>query len=211
MLASLEFRLEIPGPGFGHLGPVPLSFGSGPLGFGPGFGLLTGFPLGVGPVPLSVDLGFSLLAGFLLRVGPVPLVSEPGDVPSGGRVIPAELSIFPAQVQVQRLAVSLVSPVVNPFDGDRLVNAVNQPVAGQGRPVMPPAGVVEAPVFRDAQGGIAIPLFGDVPSPSGARGDFQDEVRGLALLLDDVAVRSLPPSGSTLKAMSRSGWNSPWR
>ena len=105
----------------------------------------------------------SLNAGFLLGVGPVPLVSEPGYVPSGGRVVPAESAILPSEVQVQDRAVALVSPVVNPFYGDGLVDPVNQPVAGQGRPVVPAPRVVKTPVFRDAQGGVAIPLYGDFP------------------------------------------------
>ena len=101
---------------------------------------------------------------------------------------PAESAILPSEVQVQDRAVALVSPVVNPFDGDGLVGAVNRPVAGQGRAVVPAPGVVKAPVFRDAQGGVAIPLYGDVPPAGGGRGDFQNEVRGLALLRGDVAV-----------------------
>ena len=132
--------------------------------------------------------GFGMNAGFLLRVGPVPLVSEPGYVPSGGRVVPAESAILPSEVQVQDRAVALVSPVVNPFDGDGLVDAVNQPVAGQGCAVAPAPRVVKAPVFRDVQGSVAIPLYGDVPASGAGRGDFQDEVRGLALLRGDVAV-----------------------
>ena len=70
---------------------------------------------------------------------------------------------------------------------------------------MPAPGVVKAPVFRDAQGGVAIPLYGDVPESGAGRGDFQDEVRGLALLRGDVAVAVAAGLGSTLKAMSRSG------
>ena len=153
MLAFLDLRLELPGPGFG------------------------------------------LNAGFLLGVGAVPLVPEPGYVPSGGRVVPAESAILPSEVQVQDRAVALVSPVVNPFNGDGLVGAVNQPVAGQGSAVVPAPGVVKAPVFRDAQGGVAIPLYGDVPESGAGRGDFQDEVRGLALLRGDVAVAVAARSG----------------
>ena len=167
LLASPEFRLELPGPGFG---------------------LNAGFLLGVGAVLLSFGSGFGLNAGFLFGVGAVPLVSEPGYVPSGGRVVPAESGILPPEVQVQDRAVALVSPVVNPFNGDGLVGAVNQPVPGQGSAVVPAPGVVKAPVFRDAQGGVAIPLYGDVPASGAGRGDFQDEVRGLALLRGDVAV-----------------------
>ena len=118
---------------------------------------------GPGPGLRSSASSSGLNAGFLLRVGAVPLVSEPGYVPSGGRVVPAESAILPPEVQVQDRAVALVSPVVNPFNGDGLVGAVNQPVAGQGRPVVLAPRVVKAPVFRDAQGGVAIPLYGDVP------------------------------------------------
>ena len=156
-----------------------LARGFGP--FSPGFGLLAGFSLRCGE-------GFGLLAGLVLTVGSVPLVSEPGDVPSGGRVVPAELGVLPAEVQVQNRAVALMGTVVDPFDGDGLVQAFNEPVPGQGGAVVPAPGVVKAPVFRDAQGGVAIPLFDDVPAAGGGRGNFQNEVRGLALLLDDVAV-----------------------
>ena len=106
MLASLELRLELPGSGFCPLGP--------------GFGLNAGFLL-------NTHLGFGL-------VGAVPLVPEPGYVPSGGRVVPAQPAILPSEVQVQDRAVALVSPVVNPFNGDWLVDAVNQSVPGQGAP-----------------------------------------------------------------------------
>ena len=124
MLAFPELRLELPGLGFGlnagfllRVGAVLLGVGAVPLSFGSGFGLSAGFLL-------NTHLGFGL-------VGAVPLVSEPGYVPSGGRVVPAESAILPSEVQVQDRAVALVSPVVNPFYGDGLVGAVNQPVPGR--------------------------------------------------------------------------------
>ena len=44
---------------------------------------------------------------------------EPGDVQSGGRVVPAEPVILPAEVQVKDRAIALVGPVVNPFNTSR--------------------------------------------------------------------------------------------
>ena len=56
------------------------------------------------------------------------------------------------------------------------------------------AGIVEPPVLRDAQGSVPLPLDGNVAAAGVARPDFKHEVRGLALLGDDIAV-ALPGGG----------------
>ena len=64
----------------------------------PCFGSGAGFVL----VP---EGGFGSGAGFAL-------VPECGNVPSGGRVVPSQTALLPAQDQVQNLAVSLQDPVL---------------------------------------------------------------------------------------------------
>ena len=50
---------------------------------------------------------FDLNMSFRLTISPVALVVVGKDVPTGCRVAPAQLPAFPAQMQVQRLAVAL--------------------------------------------------------------------------------------------------------
>ena len=73
-------------------------------------------------------------------------VVQRGDVLTGIGVIPAQLTVFPTEVQVEDLAVSLQAAVGALFDGDGLVLAVDQSVAGEAGAVEL-SRLVEAPVF----------------------------------------------------------------
>ena len=85
---------------------------------------------------LRAELG-DISADFGAQAG-LPLVAEGGDAASGGRVVSAQIAVFPAKVQVEDRAVSLVGPAVKLFYWDGLVDAIHQPVASQGRTVEPP-------------------------------------------------------------------------
>ena len=138
---------------------------------------------------LGLDAGLTL--GLLLLfggVGAVAFILERGYVTPGGRVVPAQVFLLPAEDDVQDWAVALVGLVVNLVDSDGLVNAVDQPVAGQGDAVKGAAGDVKPPVLRDAQGRVAVPLHRNVAAAGSARGAFQHEVGRFAQVGDDVAV-----------------------
>ena len=62
------------------------------------------------------------------------------------------------------------------------------------------AGVVEAPVFLHSVAGIAVAFDGVIPPAGAARGYFQDEIRGLAYLVDYVAVAFRDPAGIDIES-----------
>ena len=122
---------------------------------------------------------------FVLGAGALVLIGEDG-LARGG-VVPEQLSVHPAEVEVQDRAVALQAAVGELRDGDGFVAAVRQPVAGQAGAVVLTR-LVEAPVFRDAEGGVGDALVHGIAASGGAGGDLEDEVRWFALLGDDVAV-----------------------
>ena len=67
------------------------------------------------------------------------------------------------------------------------------------------AGVVETPVFFDAEVGVALAFVGVVVFGGGFGGYFQDEFGGLADFVDYVAVAGFDGAGSTPKATITSG------
>ena len=112
-------------------GGAGLGFGSSGLGFG------------------SSGLGFALSRHYLWEVGQVALPH---------RVIPAQFFVLPAQVQVQDIAVPPVMPFSRPVDGDGLIHAVYQAVAGDVSLVVTAAGGVKPPVFGNPHPGVVPPL-----------------------------------------------------
>ena len=72
-------------------------------------------------------------------------------------VDPVELPVTPFEDEVQDGAVASEGPVGEGLDDDGTVATVRQPVAGQLRQVVF-SGLVEAPVLRDAQGGVVVRL-----------------------------------------------------
>ena len=102
------------------------------------------------------------LGGVAFRFGLDPVgsfVLEPGDVQPGFGVDPEQFAPLPAQVEVEGGAVPLVSVAVDLLDGDGLIGPVDQPFPGKRNKVVVAAGVVEAPVFGDAEGGVAGPAL----------------------------------------------------
>ena len=61
----------------------------------------------------------------LCCIGSVLCIVQRGDVLTGVRVIPAKLTVFPTEVQVENFAVSLQTAFGELFDGDGLVLAVD--------------------------------------------------------------------------------------
>ena len=84
------------------------------------------------------------------------------NVTSGGGVVPAQLALFPSQVQVEDGAVALVGLIAGRFNHDGLVDSFDEPVSCQGRAVVLAPGGVESPVLGDSQGSVAVSLFGDI-------------------------------------------------
>ena len=101
--------------------------------------------------------------------------------------MPLQLPFLPAQVQLQHLAVALQTAVGTRHDFNRLVAVPHQSIAGQPHTVALTR-LVEAPVFRDAQGRIGGRLLLDIGPAGGGRGHLQHEVGRLALLGDYVGV-----------------------
>ena len=69
-----------------------------------------------------------------------------------------------------------------------LVRTANQQVTRQRLIVEPAAGVVEPPIFADAESSVHAGFDGVVPPASGSRGYFQRELRRLAHQINLVAV-----------------------
>ena len=88
-------------------------------------------------------------------------------MPAGVGVIPAQLAIGPAQVEVEDGAVALEAAVGECLDGQRFILAADEAVAGEASAVEL-SGFVEAPVFLDAQGGVGNALVNCVPASGGA-------------------------------------------
>ena len=105
------------------------------------------------------------------------------------RVVPAQFSVLPAQIQVQSIAVAPVPISVGLVNGNRLVFSVDQAVAGQPRPVVTPAGGVKPPVFRHTVGGVAVAFVSDVVAGGMDGCYFQHEIRRLFPFRDGIAPR----------------------
>ena len=148
------------------------------------------------------DAGFGANAGFSLRVNAgfggialgfggaelLILFLEVGQVALSQGVIQAEFAVFPAEVEVQGVAVPPVMPIIRAVYFDGLVLIAHQPVASQMDAVPVAARRVEPPVFGDAHTGIVPALFVLINLAGAIRSHFQHEVRRLALLRDEVAV-----------------------
>ena len=105
--------------------------------------------------------------------------------------MPAQHTVFPAQVQVQHCAAAPVHPLARLDYGYGLILPVGQPVAGQRGGVEAAAGGVKPPVFGDAKLGVAAALA-VIVVVGGAEGrHFQDEIGQLALAVD-----AIPPLGA---------------
>ena len=110
-------------------------------------------------VAKPVDFLFQFLDSGLGTVGPVAfalvLVGQNGS--AVGRVVPDQLAVLPARIEVQRGAVTLQAVVGELYDENGFVATLHQPFAGQlGALVL--AGFVEPPVFGDAQGSAVVPF-----------------------------------------------------
>ena len=113
------------------------------------------------------DPGLGCQPGLLFGQPGFPLLLEGGYFPPCPWVAPTEFSVFPPDQETQRGAVALQDSVLNLLDGDWLVLAVHKPVPGQPAPVEV-AGLVEPPIFRDAQrrvSGRFVPGVGFAGSP----------------------------------------------
>ena len=133
-------------------------------------------------LPLRLLASFRFLsASFCLQpalaffLGDALHLGQVHDGPARLEVVPLQPSVLPAQVQFQHLAVALQAAVGPLRNLDRLVAVAHQPIAGQPHAVVL-AGLVEAPVLGDAQGGIVGRLVADIDAAGGAGGDLQDEV-----------------------------------
>ena len=133
------------------------------------------------------------------------------DVTLRYRVIPAQLAEFPAQVQVQGIAVAPIPVIVHLYNAYGLVFTVHQPVACQGSRVVVAAGGVKAPVLRHAKSGVSLRLVFVVVGGGALRGDLQDEIRWLPLSSKAKHRRAMAASRSTSKAIRRSGYSCPVR
>ena len=94
---------------------------------------------------------------------------------------------LPPHQQTQRGAVALQDSVLDLLDGDWLVLAVHKPVPGQPAPVEA-AGLVEPPIFRDAQRRVSGRFVFNIVLAGSLRGYLHYQVRRLALPGYDVAV-----------------------
>ena len=108
-------------------------------------------PLSSGPETVQLRLQFPdpplcLQSSLPFRLGDALHCGQVHDGPAGLGVVPLQLSPLPAQVQLQHFAVALQTAVGQLHNFDRLV-AVSDPPRAVAR-----AGLVEAPVLRDAQG-----------------------------------------------------------
>ena len=109
-----------------------------------------------------------LCLGLLGCESSFPLPLEGGNFLTRLRVVPPELTVLPPDQQAQHGAVALQDAFLELFDGDGLVPPFRQPVPGQLGPVEV-AGVVEAPVLGDAQGGVLGRLGQDVDFAPGRK------------------------------------------
>ena len=104
-----------------------------------GLGKEAGLALGVGAVVCRVGAGLRLGAGISFGVGGVAFgdaglalgigagafALEGGDVPTGGRVVPGQPAISPADLEVQRCVVPLQHAAWQLLDDDGFVAAVH--------------------------------------------------------------------------------------
>ena len=102
--------------------------------------------------------------------------------------VPAQAAVLPADIQAQGLAPAVVSAGAVAAYGDALVASVDQAPAYQSGGVALAPVRVKEPVFGDAEVGVVAPLVGLVVGGGGVGGYFQDEVGGLALFRNGVAL-----------------------
>ena len=95
--------------------------------------------------------------------------------------------MLPAKIELERRAVALDRAAGQFFKREPHVLTINQSLSHEAVAVQT-AGLVEAPVFGDAQGRVVLALLAGVDLRSTGRRDFEHKVWRLALIGDHVTV-----------------------